>query len=224
MEEKAFYMQLTEARTLTDASASLADRVYEATAQLMLEVGARKLRTADVAKRAGIPESTLFRNIGKIQDLLQGTDEWAWERVIAHVSRATFTSPIKTPIESLLADTEAIWQMHENEADRAAATFAFLFFRRGHELDLKPTEHQQIFLDRVRHSCSSITDAQGVKLTDERARVLATMVLNYIATVWLTWEVLPAGSSDVFEAHDLSPDEAQMGLHALIERAVGPTG
>jgi hypothetical protein len=46
-------------------------------------------------------------------------------------------------------------------------------------------------------------------------------VLNYAATVWLTWFCMPVGSDDVTaDEHDLSAEEAQFGVLSLVDRVV----
>jgi AcrR family transcriptional regulator len=185
------------------------EAVLKAVAQLLLEEGHRDLRTARIAVTAGITESTLFRTYGKLPELLSATDEWAWSVLVQKVADAAFVRPQMSARDALLADTELIWSLREDPETELAATFAILYFRRKGELDLTASESERKFTDRIARHCQGIFDAEH----DEPAIArLATLVLNYVATIWLTWRTMPLG------ARDITPLEAQLGVLVLIER------
>jgi len=191
------------------------DAVFRATAAVLLRNGHRKLRTLDIADEAGIKESTLFRTYGKMDDLLAGTDNWAWTQVVQAVIDASFATPQADPKRALLVDTNAIWDLRNDEKSRLAASFAFLFFRRKNEIEIEPSEAELQFTRRLNYQCEQII-SEGAEAGS--AGLLTTLLLNYLATVWLTWETMPRKEVDTFGAHDLRPEEAQLGVLMLIER------
>lgn len=208
-------MSLTDVRTL-----STNERICQAAASLLLEKGARRLRTAEIAERAGVTESTLFRSIGRLSEVLPQVDKWAWGRVTARIQEAAFEHPAASPRETLLCDTEAIWAMRHDDTDRIAAAFAFLFYRRKHEFGMEPCTQEVAFARRSQTLCAGL-QPEG---SGEPPELVATLLMNYLATVWLTWEAMAADDNDPLGVHDLSSDEAQLGVLLLLERSLRPAG
>lgn len=186
-----------------------------ATAQLLIENGARGMRTAAIAEQAGINESTLFRNYGNLEKIWSETDRWCWEQVYEQVSRASFESPGLDPKKLLLRDIYAIWEMGENVDLRVAATCAFLFKTRKQSFQTTgESKAQAHFEARVLHLCEEIADGYGV--SRERGKTVAKVLLNYLASVWLTWSTMLIDSDDITSVHDLTSDEAQLGVSVLL--------
>lgn len=209
--------------TLSSASRSTsAEAVYRATAELILKFGTRRLRTASIAARAGITESTLFRSHGNLLEVLSATDRWAWSEVTQQVAASSFETSPRTAREALLTDAAAIWQMRENQDEGLPAIFAFLFLRRKHELELSRSPEELAFARRVSSHCARIIEEadQGAE-AQVGAEGFATLVLNYFATVWLSWETMPVEADNPLDPHSLTGDEAQLGLSILIDQVAG---
>lgn len=192
------------------------ERVYRATAELLLRRGARQLRTAEIADGAGVPESTLFRSVGRLAEVLEQTDAWAWEQVVGAVSRAAFVHPSSDPREALLNDMEAIWAMRSDPELKVAASYAFLFFRRRSEFGIEASGAQLEFTARLDALAKSLVAATSGHIGD---KALGILLMNYVATVWLTWETMPTDRADLIGEHELSADEAQLGVLVLLDRA-----
>lgn len=191
------------------------DAVPLATAELLLQQGARKVRTAAIAERAGITESTLFRKYGNLEKVWAATDAWCWREVTKRVARASFESPQMDARRILLQDTAAIWEMRDDPDLRVAATCALLFMRRKQAFDLTENSKAQIeFERRIDTLCQRIAVDDG--LAPECGSTVAQLILNYMASVWLTWATMHFGSDDITTAHDLTADEAQMGIAVLV--------
>jgi AcrR family transcriptional regulator len=189
-----------------------------AAAELLLEVGARRLRSAAIAERAGITESTLFRNFGSLEDVLVATEQWCWTEVKNAVSKANFDAPTDGIRQTLLRDTSAIWNLRSSPTGSVAAYCAFLFLRRKQEFSLNSDCEPQIqFESRLQGLCRAICQERGLN-DDGKARLLSTLILNYMATVWFTWLTMPVGSEDITDNHDLTINEAQLGVLLLIDR------
>jgi len=195
------------------------ENVPRVTAELLLEVGARNLRTALIAERAGITESTLFRHYsGGLGQILRATYDWCWDEVNRAVMRSQFASPGVGARQILLSDTDAIWRMRDDPETAVAAYCAFLFARRRQELDIdEPCHEQELFEKRLFGLCQLIVRDQGLN-DSTRPGLITSLVTNYIATVFLTWFAMPVGSADVTENHDLTVDEAQLGILLLLDR------
>ena len=199
-------------------SVSPVDSVPLITARLILSHGVRKLRSATIASEVQVTESTLFRHYTNLDGVLAATDEWAWSRVYEAIVKASFANPQTSARQILLQDTQAIWRMFSGpDDDRTAATCAFLFMRRKEEFGLtEPSEGQIAFEERL--NSLTLAALEGSGASDQRARVIASLIRNYVASVWLTWLTLPVGSDDLTSIHDLSPDEAQMGILMLLDK------
>jgi AcrR family transcriptional regulator len=188
------------------------EAVYRSTAELLLEKGFRNLRTLHIAERVGITESTLFRSYGKLEEVLEATYNWAWDVVVREVSQASFIKPGTDPRNSLLQDTNAVWALRGNPETRIAANYAFLFSRRKNEFALTMASvNEDLFTARLQHHCKKLVAQPS------DGDLLATFLVNYIITVWLTWETMPQ-SGDAAFGRDLSQDEAQMGVLVLLEQ------
>lgn len=200
------------------------DRIQRATISLVLDVGVRRLRTADIAKRAHTTESTMFRHFsGGLDDILRQSYNRAWAIVNQRVSQFSFDHPHQdTATQLLLRDMQAIWSFRDDAELSEIATFAFLFLRRHHEIlsDDVPAEEQRRFEARIQQLCSLVIGERWHN-TDAAPRspeLLRELLLNYASTVWLTWFCMPIGSRDVTVDHDLTADEAQLGVLVLLER------
>lgn len=214
--------------TSLSRSTPIDTRVLTATTRLLITRGISGLRTAEIASVAGTTESTLFRHFSSLSEVLSATYRRAWALVNTAVSDASFNQPVgDDPVQVLLRDTAAIWNMRFDPENSEAALVAFLFLRRRNEI-LGPgsvvTDEQERYETRLNGIVASIVAAKRPDLSDRERTVslLRTLILNYSATVWLTWACMPTGSDDITDTqHDLSPDEAQLGILSLIDRAVG---
>jgi AcrR family transcriptional regulator len=211
--------------TTAPAKGSLTERVVMATASLLLLRGVRRLRTAEIAAEAGTTESTMNRHFpGGLDAILASTYDECWRLVNQHLSAAGFENPRpESPVAQLLADTGALWSMHSDPNQATAATVAFLFLRRHNEIfesDDHASAEQARFERRLRTLCDLIAaeDAESAGDAGGEPAVLQQLILNYCATVWLTWYCMPVGSNDVTSEHDLTADEAQLGLLVLLEQ------
>lgn len=212
---------------LSERSTPIQSRVLAATTHLLLTRGVRRLRTAEIARSAGTTESTLFRHFASLDEILAATYRRSWALVNKAVGEAAFARPVgDDPMQVLLGDTAAIWRMRSDPETCEAALVAFLFLRRRTEIlgrTSQAADEQERFESRLAGIVSSILE--GRELSDDldhAAVLLRTLILNYAATVWLTWFCMPLDSDDVTEdQHNLSPDEAQLGVLSLIDRTIG---
>lgn len=199
-------------------------RVLSATALVLLEEGPRRLRTAEIARRAQTTESTIFRHFTNgLEELLRETFDWCWETINARIAVNRFARPLMGAREQLLSDSAALWAMRDHEIDRAAATCGFLFMRRSPEI--LGSDYICAALDEFDQRVRALSEAvvQSGETSHHDARVLSLLVENYMATVWLTWFCMPTGETDMTErVHDLSTDEAQMGMYLLLSREMTP--
>jgi AcrR family transcriptional regulator len=201
------------------ARAGLKERVLSATISLILSNGIRKLRTADIAREAETTESTLFRHFDSLDQILADTYDLCWALINHEISQAGFTrARLPTAQAELLADLDAVWSMKNNQRLGQAATVAFLFLRRRAEIldDNYRAPEQDRFERRVESICRDIV-TEGDRR--KNPHTLVQLLLNYCATVWLTWFCMPSNVDDVLaEGPDLTPDEAQLGVLVLLER------
>jgi len=204
------------------------DRVVSATMELLLLRGTRKLRTADIAEYADTTESTVFRYFKNLDAILAATYQRAWRGVNEVVSDAAFGRPFSAdPQQALLGDMAALWSMKDDPEQARAATVAFLFLRRRGEIlgsSSEAADEEIRFQRRLDQLCSSIVKAEAPSDEETEARqstLLATLIMNYSASVWMTWFCMPFGSEEVTDwQHDLSADEAQLGVLILIDRSL----
>lgn len=206
-------------------------RIIIATTHLMIHRGLRRLRSAHIAAEAETTESTVFRHFGDMNGLLAATYHRTWQVINEAVGAAAYENPVRQdPVDILLDDVRAIFELQSDPELREAACVAFLFMRRRHEMfddestHGEPDEAQVRFETRLGHLTRSIV-ALGEELqdADATASLLQTRILNQLATVWLTWFCMPAGSNDLgAPAHDLAVDEAVMGVTLLIDLALHP--
>jgi hypothetical protein len=132
--------------------------------------------------------------------------------------RGHYATPGVGARQILLTDIEAIWRMRENSETAVAGYCAFLFARRRHELGIdEPCHEQELFEKRLLGLCHLVVHEQGLN-DGLRPGLIASLITNYIATVFLTWLAMPVGSEDVTENHDLTIDEAQFGILLLLDR------
>ncbi len=210
---------------------SVVDRVITAATHLLLERGLRRIRTVDVANAASTSESTMFRHFDSLDAILAETYRRAWRRVNEVVAADAFNRPLTDdPIEVLRADMSAIWAMKADEESSKAALVAVLFMRRQGEILAEgwgdAADEQERFEARLSGIARSIVAKRlpAGRDPEKAALLLATLVLNYTATVWLTWYCMPVASDDVTDdEHNLSVDEADMGVLTLIDRVVSDT-
>jgi hypothetical protein len=138
--------------------------------------------------------------------------------VNAQISRSAFDHPhVTDPEEQLFIDTAALWSMREDPELAEAATFAFLFFRRRTQIlqpDAPPAEEEVRFRRRI----DGLTTSIAAK-TDEDldSGLLTAYIMNFAASTWLTWFTMPVGSDDITEEHDMTSDEAQMGIRMVLD-------
>lgn len=186
--------------------------------------GRNGLRTAAIAEMAATTESTIYRHFNSLPEIIEAAYRRACQMVVDAIARSAFSAPsFSDPVAMLMADTGAIWAMKTEPEQAEAALVAFLFFRRRQELlgpDSEPAPEQIRLQERFETISKEIVktwdDPRGG--VDHAGSVLSTMVLNYCATVWMTWFTMPTGSTDVTaDVHDLSADEAQMGVAMAIE-------
>jgi AcrR family transcriptional regulator len=197
----------------------LTDDVERCAAELLIENGPRQLRSAHIAKRAGIPESTLFRKYKNVDEILAATYEWSWNVVNSAVIDASFAKPLTDPRQTLLQDAQAIFAMRGNPLTANALYTAFFMMRRRHDFKINEAcEAQRVFEVRLRSLCRSVLEVKQVS-EPRTVDVVGTMIMNYIATVCLTWLLMPTGTEDITVGdHDLSIDEALMGIGILLDK------
>jgi hypothetical protein len=114
--------------------------------------------------------------------------------------------------------------MRDDESESIAATFAFLFYRRKHEFDMGPSTTELAFVQRLQVLCAGLLESVEDGSLHESPELISTLLMNYLATVWLTWETMATEADDPLGVHNLSPDEAQLGVLLLLERARITTG
>jgi AcrR family transcriptional regulator len=197
----------------------ISDSVERSAAELLIEIGARQLRSAHIAKRAGIPESTLFRKYKNVDEILAATYEWSWTVVNQAVIEGSYSRPLTDPRDLLLQDTRSILSMRNDDATATALYTAFLLMRRRKEFKIdEECAAQSTFETRLRSLCESVLASRGVH-ENRATELVATLIMNYIATVCLTWLLMPTGTDDVTaEEHDLTVEEAQFGLLVLLDK------
>jgi AcrR family transcriptional regulator len=209
----------------SEAEKPVSIRVTEATRRLILKKGLRKLRTAEIASAAATTESTLFRHFDNLNDIVVQTFESAWGEVNRRVADAAFErAHAGDAAQRLLGDMNSLWSLRDDPQAAEAAMLAFLFLRRQHEIvdEADPPTSQLRFEQRVRRLCDEIVAETG----DARlsGHVLAQLVLNHAATVWLTWYwMLNSESTETNDTNEtvsdhFSADEAQLGLVVLLDR------
>ncbi|WP_421121708.1 TetR/AcrR family transcriptional regulator [Aquihabitans daechungensis] len=199
----------------------LAERVHSAVVSLLLENGMRSLRTADIARRAQTAESTLFRHFDGLSDILAQTYDRSWALLNGRLSQATFDDPgLGDASELLLRDLRELWALRSDPELREVAMFAFLFLRRRQEIlvDDEPAPEQVRFEARIQRLCERLVTEGGSTGPTRSPELLRELILNYAATVWLTWYCMPVDSDDLTGEHDLTPDEAQLGALVLLDR------
>jgi AcrR family transcriptional regulator len=219
-------------RTAMDEQRStVTDRVCAATTHLLLKRGSRKLRTAEIAECSRTTESTIFRHLKNLAHILELTYSRSWRLINMQTSAAAFDRPcITDPVQALLGDTASIWSMKQDPELCEAATVAFLFLRRRGEIltpDAQPCSDERRFQARIERLVESIVaDRTSDGDVDEhRVGLLTTLIMNFMATVWLTWFCMPVQSDDLTEAkHNLSPEEAQLGIIMLVDRVTSDLG
>jgi AcrR family transcriptional regulator len=213
-----------ETHRRTDSPIAL--QIIRATIHELLHTGLRRLRTARIAAQARTTESTVYRHFdGGLEELLAASYNHSWRVVNEAISRSAFERPLNSdPLRVLLDDMAAIWAMRDDAERAEPATAAFLFLRRRAEMlgpKAAPDEQQLRFEARLGELCAGLVEHLDAADGDQAAGLLRTLLLNYLATVWLTWFCMPTGSDDLTAAqHNLSADEAQMGVLSLIERAL----
>lgn len=204
----------------TRSRGDLTERVVTATVSLVLERGLRRLRSADIAVAAGTTESTMFRHFDGLDDILQKTYDYSWQVINERVGRANFDNPCPgKPVAQLLSDLSALWALNRDPGDSQAATLAFLFMRRRTEIFSDPeqgSEQQARFERRLAQLCGQVAASGPAPQQDPG--LLLRLLLNYSATVWLTWFCMPTECDDPTREHDLSEQEAQLGVLVLLDR------
>lgn len=218
-------------KTATDEHrGTVTDRVCAATTHLLLKRGSRRLRTAEIAECSQTTESTIFRHLKSLEHILELTYGRSWELINRQTSAAAFDRPFATdPMQVLLGDTDAIWSMKQDPELCEAATVAFLFLRRRGEIltpDAQPCQDEIRFHTRIERLVQTILESRADGEADgHRVELLTTLLMNYMATVWLTWFCMPVRSDDVMAArHNLSSEEAQLGIIMLVDRVASDLG
>lgn len=202
----------------------LVERVAVAAIETLLESGMRNLRTAEIARRAETTEARLFRHFHDLQRILEMTFDWCWSVVNASISESNFLDPTTTDAKGrILKDFEALWTLNSDERSRNAAVGAFLYYRRPEQLATggQTPPEQRKFEQRVHRLCELSLKESGDTAT-VGALTLQRLLINYAATVWLTWYCMPGDdrSADTGE-HDLNRYEAQIGVRAILSQALG---
>jgi AcrR family transcriptional regulator len=173
------------------SSLPVLERAYRSVVILLLTAGLRGLadvKTEKIAELSGITESTLFRYIGKREQLVADALDWCWEQLNrriadAHLRRALIGGSAK---DLILLDLETILGMYSDPSTKLYASGALLSFRRAEQLvgGFEPVS-QNAFRVRLKTLCEALT--KDCSDEDKNPDLISTYLINYIATIWFTW-------------------------------------
>ena len=161
--------------------------------------GLNDVKTAEIAKLAGMNESTLFRHVGKRDVLVADAINWCWAEVNQRIAEAHHADPKfgLTACEMMMADLSAFLDLFDDETGQLVGTGAMLSFRRAEQLtDGYDCEAQLAFRRRLELLASALPnslddDGLGGRLGDDRddgdLDVIATYLTNFLSTVWFSW-------------------------------------
>lgn len=180
------------------------DRAYRAVVVLLASSGLRGLndvKTAEIARLAGVNESTLFRYVRKRDQLVADAIDWCWQQVNQRIAAAHHRTPRigSTARELLMADLEAFLDLFDDESGQLVGTGAMLSFRRAEQLtDGFECPAQLAYRERLELLASALPSGdRGVGLGDgggahPELDVIATYLTNFLSTVWFSWLADPS--------------------------------
>ncbi|WP_370678004.1 TetR/AcrR family transcriptional regulator [Pleomorphomonas sp. PLEO] len=177
------------------------DAIFEATIQVLVTDGPRRLTTTRVAERAGVSVGTMYQYFPHKQALFYALNERYLDAVAAKVEeacRARHGAPIGQMVEALVT---TYWQA---KTERVEATRAL--YRSVVEIDNEPLV--AAFIRRV----DAATAAMFASASDAAFEDLPTVVLTLLASIFGTVR-------GVFE-RNLPLDECRTVLRQLIVMCV----
>jgi AcrR family transcriptional regulator len=195
------------------AEVDVRTRIVSAALAALLELGTRRVKSAQLAVAAQTTESTIFRYFRDIEGVFQAVYDYCWLQINEFLYRNSFENPrFGKARDALLTEFDRLWTMRDDSALSDAVTVAFTYYRRPQELgqDYR-SQNQDSFERRVESLCQGlIADSSSPALS---AKVLSDVLINFAATVWLTWELM-----DTEEG--LTPAEARLGVLGILDRLV----
>lgn len=198
--------------------------VLRATVNLVLDRGVQSVRSADVAERASTTESRLFRQFGNLPSVVAQSFDWCWREVNRSLADASFSASTFEPQAALMLDLLTVLELRRDPDSFETTVGAFLYFRRPEQITAclgSPPPNQVRYQARLEAQCAAYLDihSEHLKSDSSAAKALALRLMNYSATAFLTWFLMPTGSDDMLdERHDLSVDEVLFGAHELMSR------
>ncbi|MCP4303480.1 MAG: TetR/AcrR family transcriptional regulator [bacterium] len=175
----------------TREAGGLEGQILRSALDSIVNKGFARTRAADIASAAGTSEPTVFRVVGKKDEILRRVYEAAWSAINEELSRQARleSRPRDSYRELLLAEIERLLYMWwEHEELRKALHLAFLYFRRPEELATAdgPYESDEFatFETQIRRLAQGAIDESG---STRSIAVVTTMLMNLLATVILTW-------------------------------------
>ena len=183
---------------LADWMSDTRSRIIRAVVALVAERGTEALTTKLVASRAGVSESTLFREFKTKKEFLDKTFDYCWGWLNSWLALQWFVP------ESLPGDARSVVQrdfllvsrLFEGDTEafegdpetRDIVNLAFVFSRRGSVDDLSPSAQQRLFEARLLRHCELIMkEQQGLEKKYASAEVLADDLLLFLITAWQSW-------------------------------------
>lgn len=174
-----------------DPPVSTRDRVIRAALRVVAMHGAKgadpSLTTKAVAERAGVSESTLYREFGDKAGILGATYGACWWSMNLLVADANFIpepDESRTPFEVIEHDLALLASLFDVPDDewRDCVTCAFAFYRRRNDFGLPHHGGQdEAFERRIERLC----EIGG----SSRPRELALELVNLLVTTWVTWQL-----------------------------------
>jgi AcrR family transcriptional regulator len=184
--------------------------LFEALLQLVLEHGPRGFGIQELTTRAEVSQSTFFRLAKSLDKLLQEFWPWCWDQLNSYLAEQVFANPERADaLTALLRETDYIWDLHGDDRMEGIAFICFLYYRRANEFgNGEVSTQQRLFENRIGKLCSAVVDESTSEASPE---VLQIMVMNWCATVLMSWQYFPQASSE-FTVH-----HARLGLRRLVD-------
>ncbi len=193
---------------------SLESRVISAALAILLRQGPRRAKSAHIAAAARTSESTMFRHFRDIDGIFQAAYDHSWEQLNQHIYLRSFEEPaVGGAVEILAAEFDRIWSIMENDVrDQElpdAVTVAFTFYKRPQALSASElhSKQQALFERRIDALCQRVL---AERASETAPQALREVVINYAATVWLTWRLGPVNAG-------LTKAEARLGMLGLLD-------
>jgi len=168
----------------------LPERVRIVSAALLLVSGlegTRGVKTAEIARRAGTTESTLFRHFASQEEIFESIVEWGWSRINEAIANAAFDHPETLSHEKkIVRDAAALIAMYASPEERIAASVALSTWQRRTNAEPMPLPLER-YMRRLTTLCTSVLSDAGEETQERDAGHAALYLTAYIASVWQTW-------------------------------------